>query len=348
MYRCNECYNLTVLDSPPDWFESSTPVEHVAYLYGIKEEAFQCAILRGSRVRLIKPEDQMEICTVKIAPHNARNTKPILYLLLSNKDFQKLKSAFRSCTRYESLNVRVLFQADENYYKTLYQTLDTIPEFMIHKITPTKVSFSVAQSKIGSLTANVNCECECGLKELDIDEEKVALLQKIITCGSDVPFVISGAFGTGKTTILARATYEFVHQSLSSVQTRILVCTHHTRNADWYMNKYFIPAFKSNASVEVVRVMRSSKEPNYAYANIRFVDHVNFNVNGRLQQVKCLIIVTTFATSQKIVDKLNHLAFSHIILDEAAQVREPEAITPLCMGNENTKIIIAGDDKQVQ
>ena len=336
----------TVLDSPPDWFESSTPVEHVAYLDGIKEEAVQCAILRGSRVRLIKPEDQMEICTVKIAPHNGRNTKPILYLLLSNKDFQKLKSAFHSCTRYESLNVRILFQADENYYKTLYQTLDTIPEFMIDKITPTKESFSIAQSKKGSLTTN--CECACGLKKLCIDQEKVTLLQTILTCGSDVPFVISGAFGTGKTTILARATYEFVHQSLSSVQTRVLVCTHHTRNADCYMNKYFIPAFKSNSNVEVVRVMRLSKETNHAYDNIRFVDHANFNVDERLHQVKCLIIVTTFTTSQKIVDKLNHLAFSHIILDEAAQVREPEAITPLCIGNENTKIIIAGDDKQVQ
>ena len=39
--------------------------------------------------------------------------------------------------------------------------------------------------------------------------------------------------------------------------------------------------------------------------------------------------------------------FTHILIDEGAQTREPETIAPLSMANCHTKIIIAGDNQQV-
>ena len=39
--------------------------------------------------------------------------------------------------------------------------------------------------------------------------------------------------------------------------------------------------------------------------------------------------------------------FTHILIDEGAQTREPETITPLIMANEDTHIVIAGDIQQV-
>ena len=39
--------------------------------------------------------------------------------------------------------------------------------------------------------------------------------------------------------------------------------------------------------------------------------------------------------------------FTHILLDEGAQSREPESIAPLCLADIDTKIIIVGDHKQV-
>jgi len=38
--------------------------------------------------------------------------------------------------------------------------------------------------------------------------------------------------------------------------------------------------------------------------------------------------------------------FTHILLDEGAQTREPEVIAPLSMAGKNTKIVIAGDQNQ--
>jgi superfamily I DNA and/or RNA helicase len=39
--------------------------------------------------------------------------------------------------------------------------------------------------------------------------------------------------------------------------------------------------------------------------------------------------------------------FSHILLDEAAQAMESEAITPLLFAGKETKLVLAGDHMQV-
>ncbi len=39
--------------------------------------------------------------------------------------------------------------------------------------------------------------------------------------------------------------------------------------------------------------------------------------------------------------------FTHILLDEGAQAREPEAVAPLSLATKDTKIVIAGDPQQV-
>lgn len=39
--------------------------------------------------------------------------------------------------------------------------------------------------------------------------------------------------------------------------------------------------------------------------------------------------------------------FTHILIDEAAQAMECEAVMPLSLANENTRIVLAGDHMQV-
>ena len=61
------------------------------------------------------------------------------------------------------------------------------------------------------------------------------------------------------------------------------------------------------------------------------------------------VIVTTLSTSlhlQAYVRKTGKY-FTHILMDEGAQTREPESVAPLTMARSDTKIIITGDHKQV-
>ena len=61
------------------------------------------------------------------------------------------------------------------------------------------------------------------------------------------------------------------------------------------------------------------------------------------------VIITTLASARMLwkfyQDK--RLRFTHILIDEAAQALEPECVSPLVMADGNTKIVLAGDHKQV-
>ena len=61
------------------------------------------------------------------------------------------------------------------------------------------------------------------------------------------------------------------------------------------------------------------------------------------------VIITTLATARLLWEYYQDgkLRFTHIFVDEAAQALEPECLTPLAMADKNTKIVLAGDHKQV-
>ena len=62
-------------------------------------------------------------------------------------------------------------------------------------------------------------------------------------------------------------------------------------------------------------------------------------------KLKSRLIVTTFLTALHLLGKVK--PFTHILIDEGAQCREPEAIAPLCLADENSKIVVTGDRLQV-
>ena len=59
------------------------------------------------------------------------------------------------------------------------------------------------------------------------------------------------------------------------------------------------------------------------------------------------VIVTTFLTATNLPEMEPQLNFSHILIDEGAQTREPEALGALAIAKPETKIVIVGDNKQV-
>ena len=59
------------------------------------------------------------------------------------------------------------------------------------------------------------------------------------------------------------------------------------------------------------------------------------------------LIVTTCQAAHSLKNRLPGNFFSHILLDEVAQMREAEAVAPLCLANTTTKIVLAGDKMQV-
>lgn len=60
------------------------------------------------------------------------------------------------------------------------------------------------------------------------------------------------------------------------------------------------------------------------------------------------VVITTLAMSKHLIElQLSHGFFTHILVDEAAQALEPEALIPLALAGPNTKVVFTGDHMQV-
>ena len=168
-----------------------------------------------------------------------------------------------------------------------------------------------------------------------MDSYQQRALRTILNCAPGAPVLVTGPFGTGKTRLLARAAYEI----LKSPRSKVLICAHHQASVDTFV-KILGEVIDNDIMIRVI--------PNESYhSKIRDeYDHIfvpRYEVNYSLENAGIRLVITTLGTSNlRIRSK-----FSHILIDEGAQTREPEIISPLHFAREHTKIIIAGDHLQV-
>ena len=133
---------------------------------------------------------------------------------------------------------------------------------------------------------------------------------------------------------------------------RVLVCCHHQISADTFLERYFgvMQDHKINPweDAYLVRVTRDNYSKNSKH-ECYYVPLEDFKRN--VQQIikeDYLVVVSTFLTAHSFQRFIGCNVFTHILIDEGAQAREPETIAPLSMANHHTKVVIAGDNQQVR
>ena len=131
----------------------------------------------------------------------------------------------------------------------------------------------------------------------------------------------------------------------------ILVCTQQHTSGDAFITCLQDMVISMPEKTYIAKIVPSR------YSNQKMLSHINKKTTlsdfGR--DISCFppskhsyLIVTTCQMAHNMKRKLPpNFCFSHIFLDEAAQMREAEAVAPLCMANSDTKIVIAGDKQQV-
>ena len=121
--------------------------------------------------------------------------------------------------------------------------------------------------------------------------------------------------------------------------------------ADLYITHYFAEFVDKNPSkLRMCRVYATSHDKRniprevYKYSNLDY----NGQLTIRADDIaRCQIVITTTSTAARLsVEKFqNH--FTHILIDEAAQILETEAIMPLRLATRNTCVVLAGDHRQM-
>ena len=254
---------------------------------------------------------------------------------------------------YEEIEAQ--FEVKHSFFDSLHKVLEKLPDEIVRRILPCSEDFTGQVRPEGVLALQHIPEAYVDILHLKrMEGDQLEAYQVALSCQSGAPPVlISGAFGTGKTCFLSSVAYCFISEAeRNGVPARVLICAHQQATADTILQTYFGPMLKHKSLPLGIKVVRITS-PNY-----RLSDEENrpwyLNINEfrgqeahRHSRIARLVIITTFLTSLHLKDMLPPGFFTHILIDEGAQSREPEAVAPLCLADRNTKIIIAGDPRQV-
>ena len=233
--------------------------------------------------------------------------------------------------------VPVHFILKHSYFRNLHKSLDKINAKTIECLIPDCNNLQPEQESYPHIAYPAE-------EFLKLDKEyQLLALKKMMVCGNAAPFLLTGPFGTGKTKVLAVAAINFLKRPAN----RVLICTSHLQSADAYIDSYFGKMVDNHTlprNVDPVRLVGDHYKYFGKYKHLFKNGHNHQEVNPIKHS---RLVITTFLTAPQLIN-LKVKRFTHILIDEGAQTREPETIAPLGLADDNTKIVIAGDHLQVK
>ena len=282
-------------------------------------------------------------CEVKfdILRENYGHSDENMYVAFKTKDTSKLSYIKKCLLTKQEVTLRDLniqFEVKHYYFNALVRAVNRIDPAIIARILPTAKSFfPFTNYPDHQLLCSMLSGCN-----IVIDQDQFTALHAIMSCDCrSPPLIVNGPFGTGKTRLLAATTYCIIRDGMNrEIATRVLICAHHQASADHFMKDYFIGMF--DASVELVRLSTTTVTSKGSVAYQDYIRSYSYRRHSNY-----LVIVTTFNTAPRLSAIFEPGFFSHILIDEGSQAREPDSIAPLCLASSHTKLVIAGDSCQV-
>eukprot|EP00057_Strongylocentrotus_purpuratus_P033405 XP_791308.3 PREDICTED: helicase with zinc finger domain 2 [Strongylocentrotus purpuratus] len=179
------------------------------------------------------------------------------------------------------------------------------------------------------------------------------------------PVIIFGPFGTGKTYTMANSVKRTM---ILRNDSRILICTRSNSAADLYITEhldqfccespglvymvrmYAIIRSKATIHEKVMKYVLKDEEGNlrhpYDQELSDWASYAKTQTEGSRRTPN--IVIATLHTAVHLTRNMDLKEyFTHIIIDEAGQVRETEAIIPLQLATNDTCVVLAGDHKQI-
>ncbi|XP_030584447.1 helicase with zinc finger domain 2 isoform X2 [Archocentrus centrarchus] len=340
--RLNVCGEITTLDklsssqfgykeAPQGQLLCAVPIP---YLTQDRPEGL--ALQRSVRSALIAPltscRSNNKVYEARILPHKTSENK--IFLQLSKQCCSDL-----ALKRNESYQMEVQFQLDHLSYCTMHKAVDLLPD--------TNIVFPVFKNCVVPVN-NVTCENLNTKQQLAVE----FITGKSIVKKFVAPLLIYGPFGTGKTFTLATATRELCKDP----QNKVLICTHTNSSADLYVREHFHPFIrKRNDKIRPIRI-KANKQGTALDATDNITlkycllseDGYHFLPPTKAALDQHNIIITTTTMARHFHDlNLTEGYFTHILIDEASQMLECEALMALGLAASKTRVVLAGDHMQM-
>ncbi|KAF7655596.1 hypothetical protein LDENG_00054030 [Lucifuga dentata] len=257
-----------------------------------------------------------------------------IYLQLSRKCCSDLR-----LKRNKSYGMEVQFQLNRHRFCTMHKAADLLPD--TKRVLP--------DLKECAVPVNINRNLKLNAKQQSaIDFITGSLnVRKFVA-----PLLVYGPFGTGKTFTLAVAARELTKQR----HNKVLICTYTNSSADLYVRDHLHPFIdQKNAGIRPIRI-KANKQGTAFFAT----DEITLKYcllsqdrNYFLPPTKAVldlhnVVITTTQMARNFHNlNLPEGYFTHILIDEAAQMLECEALMPLGLAGPNTRVVLAGDHMQM-
>ena len=346
MYRCNGWYSIAMPPKRsryPRWLERKIQQKGytaVVEICGLTEDQCDYVKQAATQANIFLNEGESQNADILHIDFHS-NEIPILLVGMKFSKGKGRSLAAPMC--------KVHFQLKHSYFESLHRAVECVSEVTIAKLFPSKdsfVSYHEFAKKVPLRRPRMD------QFSLDYDYQ-LDTMKDALFCHPSAPFIITGPFGTGKTRMLATTAFMILKSDGRRVKgdpIRVLLVTHHMHTADSYLDLYFGPAVQRGelASGSVVRLV-SMPQAQYRYDGNygKFISSVSEQQQGSIYGYQ--LVITTFLTSLHLVSlcELRPGFFTHILVDEAAQAREPEVVAALALADRDTKIVLAGDHLQV-
>ena len=291
----------------------------------------------SSEIRINCSSTLKDVCATVVYSHeHYRSGSSVLYIGTKYpNDTAILKKYLSNHTK-----IMINFLVKHSYFQNLIKCVHKISDEAIRRIVPSEKDFErgLDYERIPRTRFRHN----------RLDNYQFRALQTMVFSRGAAPVLVPGPFGSGKTRLLSVATEHLIKNAKSEGKIcRILLCCHEQKSADVFMGDYFLKMIddqKNSLGNHVYRIVSKT----YGKRLGKYCElFINEFMEKDLRLFDHLVVVTTFLTALQIVDRIPRGYFTHILIDEGAQAREPECIAPLCMADSNTRIMIVGDSKQV-
>ena len=318
-------------------------------VYGYERRMYISGISGDNIAYVTQASDSVTVTSQNVSIQGTifRHTDEVLYVDLNPLALSRLLNlTSKEC----SWQVNVTFSLKDSYFASLQRFVRSLAPDIINRLLPSDFPPFTPASLMESYEA-LNLQI-CS------DDQRNALATIVACPIGSPPVLVTGPFGTGKTRILALAAHYFLQCSTSEQsKTCILVCTQQHVSADAFLDCLMNLMISIPDTAYVVRLTNRSKSKHQYkqgtagsvfLRHLRSYDELESDFQHKPPTNKRpYLIVTTCQTAHSLKNRLPGNFFSHILLDEVAQMREAEAVAPLCLANTTTKIILAGDKMQV-
>ena len=321
----------------PHWLSQN--LDNLVEIWGMTEDQCHYAKQAATDAEIVLTSAVVKGQILHICPSD--DGKPVLVVSISQAPPPELSGGLNLA--------EVSFVLKHSYFQNLHRAVECLSNTTLSKLLPRPVDLKEYPEYSKWVRMR---RPELPQFRLDYDYQ-FETMKNILFSAPSAPFLVTGPFGTGKTRMLATAAYMFLMGESAPLpefkQRRILLVTHHIQTADSYLENYFGPAVRNGDmhGMEVVRLILNDRAFRY---NSRYREFIKTVRSEKLGLHKYQLIITTLLTAPHLIMQCGFLPgfFSHILVDEAAQAREPELTAALSLADEHTKLVFAGDHLQVK